>query len=97
MNWEAPKVVEIRMDAEVGSYQEDFGGDEDPPFVSDGPPSRAPTSHLRKREPVQVHPHAHHRERHDVFAGHRIDLTERCPCPTGDRPRSRRNRPCSEE
>jgi len=36
MNWEAPKVVEIRMDAEVGSYQEDFGGDEDPRFVSDG-------------------------------------------------------------
>jgi hypothetical protein len=35
MNWEAPKVVEIRMDAEVGSYQEDFGGDEDPPIVSD--------------------------------------------------------------
>jgi hypothetical protein len=36
MNWEAPKVVEIRMDAEVGSYQEDFGGDEEAPIVSDG-------------------------------------------------------------
>ncbi len=35
MSWETPKVVEIRMDAEIGSYQEDFGGDEDPPFVSD--------------------------------------------------------------
>ena len=36
MNWEAPKVVEIRMDAEIGSYQEDFGGDEQsPPIVSD--------------------------------------------------------------
>ncbi len=36
MNWEAPKVVEIRMDAEVGSYQEDFGGDEESPIVSEG-------------------------------------------------------------
>ena len=36
MNWEAPKVVEIRMDAEIGSYQEDFGGDEESPIVSDG-------------------------------------------------------------
>jgi len=35
MIWETPKVVEIRMDAEIGSYQEDFGGDEDPRFVSE--------------------------------------------------------------
>ena len=35
MSWEAPKVVEIRMDAEIGSYQEDFGGDEESPIVSD--------------------------------------------------------------
>jgi hypothetical protein len=35
MNWETPKVVEIRMDAEIGSYQEDFGGDEESPIVSD--------------------------------------------------------------
>lgn len=34
MSWETPKVVEIRMDAEIGSYQEDFGGDEEPPTVS---------------------------------------------------------------
>jgi hypothetical protein len=33
MSWETPKVIEIRMDAEVGSYQEDFGGDEDPPIA----------------------------------------------------------------
>jgi hypothetical protein len=41
MNWEAPKVVEIRMDAEIGSYQEDFGGDEEAPIVSDGSDERA--------------------------------------------------------
>jgi len=35
MSWETPKVVEIRMDAEIGSYQEDFGGDEESPIVSD--------------------------------------------------------------
>jgi hypothetical protein len=31
MSWETPKVVEIRMDAEIGSYQEDFDRDEDRP------------------------------------------------------------------
>lgn len=24
MNWEAPSCVEIKMDAEIGSYQDDF-------------------------------------------------------------------------
>ena len=33
MNWETPQLVEIRMDAEIGSYQEDFGGDEEPPTL----------------------------------------------------------------
>ena len=43
MNWEAPKVVEIRMDAEIGSYQEDFGGDEDPRGSGrDGSPHERP-------------------------------------------------------
>lgn len=26
--WETPTFVEIRMDAEVGSYQDDFDGDD---------------------------------------------------------------------
>jgi hypothetical protein len=26
--WETPSFVEIRMDAEVGSYQDDFDGDD---------------------------------------------------------------------
>ena len=28
MTWEAPTVVELKMDAEVGSYQDDFDRDE---------------------------------------------------------------------
>jgi hypothetical protein len=24
MNWEAPSFVEVKMDAEIGSYQDDF-------------------------------------------------------------------------
>ena len=35
MSWETPQLVEIRMDAEIGSYQEDFSGDEDAPIVSE--------------------------------------------------------------
>ncbi|HUN25962.1 MAG TPA: pyrroloquinoline quinone precursor peptide PqqA [Steroidobacteraceae bacterium] len=27
MNWETPEFVEIKMDAEINSYQDDFGGD----------------------------------------------------------------------
>jgi hypothetical protein len=41
MSWETPKVIEIRMDAEVGSYQEDFGGDEDPPIVKSSLPAES--------------------------------------------------------
>jgi len=26
--WEAPSFVEIRMDAEIGSYQDDFDGED---------------------------------------------------------------------
>jgi coenzyme PQQ precursor peptide PqqA len=29
MTWDAPSFVEIDMSAEIGSYQEDFGGEED--------------------------------------------------------------------
>ncbi|MGB6449803.1 MAG: pyrroloquinoline quinone precursor peptide PqqA [Steroidobacteraceae bacterium] len=27
MTWETPEFVEIKMDAEINSYQDDFGGD----------------------------------------------------------------------
>ena len=30
MKWETPEFVEIRMDAEIGSYQEDDGGGNQP-------------------------------------------------------------------
>ena len=29
MTWEAPQFVEVRMDAEINSYQDDFGEDRD--------------------------------------------------------------------
>jgi hypothetical protein len=38
MNWESPSFVDIRMDAEIGTYQ----GEDDPPndgFCSSDPPS----------------------------------------------------------
>jgi hypothetical protein len=28
MTWEAPDFVEVKMDAEINSYQDDFGGEE---------------------------------------------------------------------
>jgi hypothetical protein len=28
LQWEPPTFVEIRMDAEIGSYQDDFDGDD---------------------------------------------------------------------
>lgn len=28
LQWEAPTFVEIRMDAEIGSYQDDFDGED---------------------------------------------------------------------
>jgi hypothetical protein len=33
MEWTSPTWAEIKMDAEIGSYQEDFDGDRDPRFV----------------------------------------------------------------
>jgi coenzyme PQQ precursor peptide PqqA len=32
MTWEAPQFVEVRMDAEINSYQDDFGGEQDDRF-----------------------------------------------------------------
>ncbi len=29
MTWETPEFVEVKMDAEINSYQDDFGGDRD--------------------------------------------------------------------
>ena len=29
MSWETPAFLEIKMDAEINAYQDDFGGDED--------------------------------------------------------------------
>jgi hypothetical protein len=38
MIWETPKMVEVKMDAEIGSYQEDFRDDErQAPFVASTP------------------------------------------------------------
>jgi hypothetical protein len=33
MEWTSPTWTELKMDAEIGSYQEDFDGDRDPRFV----------------------------------------------------------------
>lgn len=41
MNWESPSFVEVKMDAEIGSYQDDF---EDVPDVSDHPKTIATQS-----------------------------------------------------
>jgi hypothetical protein len=38
MSWTAPRFVEIKMDAEIGSYQEDSDPPLDPPFVEKGAP-----------------------------------------------------------
>ncbi len=35
MPWEKPAIVEIDMNAEVGAYQEDDGGDRGDPIVRD--------------------------------------------------------------
>jgi hypothetical protein len=32
MTWEAPDFVEVKMDAEINSYQDDFGGEPDDRF-----------------------------------------------------------------
>ena len=39
MTYEKPDFVEIKMDAEIGSYQNDFDPERDPSF---GVPNRAP-------------------------------------------------------
>lgn len=50
MTYEAPSFIELRMDAEIGSYQEDFEFDpEQPPFLAMEPrsasePSPSPAS-----------------------------------------------------
>ena len=33
MHWEQPSLVEIDMNAEIGAYQEDDGGDRQDPIV----------------------------------------------------------------
>ena len=35
MEWTTPTWAEIKMDAEIGSYQEDFEPTRDPAFVGD--------------------------------------------------------------
>ena len=32
MAWETPQFVEVKMDAEINSYQDDFGGEQDDRF-----------------------------------------------------------------
>jgi coenzyme PQQ precursor peptide PqqA len=32
MNWEAPTFIELRMDAEINSYQDDFDREQDDSF-----------------------------------------------------------------
>ena len=39
MTWETPGFVEIRMDAEIGSYQEDSDPVRESPIVSEDPPT----------------------------------------------------------
>ena len=33
MKWEKPSFIDVPMNAEIGSYQDDFGGDDAPSFV----------------------------------------------------------------
>lgn len=35
MDWTSPSVVEIKMDAEIGSYQEDFDPSRESPIATD--------------------------------------------------------------
>jgi hypothetical protein len=37
MNWEAPAFEEINMSAEIGGYQGDFDGGNQPPAVESAP------------------------------------------------------------
>ncbi len=34
--WQKPDFTEVSMNAEIGSYQEDFGGRGNPPILGDG-------------------------------------------------------------
>jgi hypothetical protein len=36
MIWETPAFIELRMDSEIGSYQDDFDRDEGPLFLERG-------------------------------------------------------------
>ena len=40
MEWTTPTWAEIKMDAEIGSYQEDFEGDRESPIVDAQPSAR---------------------------------------------------------
>jgi hypothetical protein len=46
--WQKPSFIEVSMNAEIGSYQEDFGGRGNPPPVA---PARSDTE-FRQREKV---------------------------------------------
>jgi hypothetical protein len=41
MEWTTPTWTEIKMDAEIGSYQEDFEPERDPIADADGPTAAA--------------------------------------------------------
>ncbi len=46
MIWEAPSFVELRMDAEIGSYQDDFDPTrEEPPFARLASPEESESLH----------------------------------------------------
>jgi coenzyme PQQ precursor peptide PqqA len=38
MEWHKPEITEIRMDAEVTAYQDDFDGSENIPVIEPSPP-----------------------------------------------------------
>jgi coenzyme PQQ precursor peptide PqqA len=38
MEWHKPEIIEIRMDAEVTAYQDDFGDDANVPVIDPAPP-----------------------------------------------------------
>jgi hypothetical protein len=45
MSYQKPDFIEIKMDAEIGSYQNDFDPERDPSFTA---PSRAPEAGERE-------------------------------------------------
>lgn len=40
MNWKKPKATPVTMNAEIGAYQDDWGG-EYPPFIAGHEPTRS--------------------------------------------------------